>query len=266
MIVSETFLNKARSAFDLNEYEIKTWTALLSRNESTAGELAEISTVPRSRVYDILESLTAKGFVVKKKGSPIKYKTVTPEEALKAAKENSFKQAELKSTEFEEVRSTGNFKELEKLYKKGSSEVASHDLAGLIKGRNNIHSQMLSLVSNAKKTISIVTTRDGLDRKSDKLGAELKKAKSRGVSIKIAAPLNSMSEVSAAIQDIAEFRKIDGKQSRFAIADSKSMLMLLSHDNEVHENYDFGVWVDSSFMAKGFEHIFENTWKGMKKL
>jgi len=55
--VNEEFLKKLRSSFDLNIYEVKVWTALLSRGVAAAGELADISGVPRSRSYDVLESL-----------------------------------------------------------------------------------------------------------------------------------------------------------------------------------------------------------------
>ena len=54
MIVKEEFLSRLRKIFDLNLYEVKIWTALLSRGTSTAGELSNISDVPRSRTYDIL--------------------------------------------------------------------------------------------------------------------------------------------------------------------------------------------------------------------
>ena len=64
MIVKEDFLKKLKGSFDLNIYEVKIWTALLSKGVSSAGELSDISEVPRSRSYDILESLEKKGFVV----------------------------------------------------------------------------------------------------------------------------------------------------------------------------------------------------------
>ena len=64
MIIKEDFLNKLRHYFGLNLYEVRIWTALLSRGISSAGELADISDVPRSRAYDVLESLEKKGFIV----------------------------------------------------------------------------------------------------------------------------------------------------------------------------------------------------------
>jgi len=264
MIVSETFLQKTRSAFGLNEYEVKTWTALLSRNESTAGELAEISSVPRSRVYDILESLTSKGFVIKVKGSPIKYKSITPEEALEAAKKNAVKGAEKESKRFEKVKSLSEFKELEKLFKKGHVKL-QEDIAGVIKGRSNIDSQLISLVGNAKDSITIMTTKEGAFRKAEKLGQELKKAKKRGVSVKLAAPVESVDELPADIKKLAETRKHDGKKARFIMADNQA-LFILNDDQKVHENYDMGIWVNSEFLTNGFRHFFENSWKGMSEL
>ena len=70
MIVKEEFLSKLRRYFALNLYEVKIWTALLSRGVSTAGELSDIANVPRSRSYDVLESLEKKGFAERMRNSP----------------------------------------------------------------------------------------------------------------------------------------------------------------------------------------------------
>ena len=83
MIVKDEFLGRLRKIFDLNLYEVKVWTALLSRGTSTAGELSTISDVPRSRTYDILESLEKKGFIVMKLGKPIKFVAINPKKLLK---------------------------------------------------------------------------------------------------------------------------------------------------------------------------------------
>lgn len=88
MIVKEEFLSKLRRYFGLNLYEVKIWTALLSRGVSTAGELSDIANVPRSRSYDVLESLEKKGFVVMKVGKPIKYLAVSPKEVVERVKKN----------------------------------------------------------------------------------------------------------------------------------------------------------------------------------
>ncbi len=266
MIVTETFLNKAKSAFDLNEYEVKTWTALLSRNESTAGELAEISTVPRSRVYDILESLTKKGFVIKKRGSPIKYKTVSPDEALLAAKRNAIKNAEKEAKEFEKVKRTTGYKELEKLYMNGNKNIET-GVSGLIKGRKNVNALLLSLVSKAKKSLVLSTTKPGLARKAQLLDKELKNAKKKGVSVRLVAPVYSMEELPENLQKLVTVKRNASQDARFLIVDNEDAVFILNHDKDVHEAYDSAVWVKSPFLVQGFQHFFENSWKkNMKKI
>src|SRR3989338_5155735 len=95
MIVQEQFLKKLRSAFNLNIYEVKIWTALLSKGVASAGELSDISNVPRSRSYDVLESLEKRGFVLMKLGKPIKYIAVKPEEIFLREKKRLMDDAEL---------------------------------------------------------------------------------------------------------------------------------------------------------------------------
>ncbi len=48
---------KIKDYFNLNIYETKVWLALLGKGSASAGEIASISGVPRSRTYDVLESL-----------------------------------------------------------------------------------------------------------------------------------------------------------------------------------------------------------------
>ena len=86
MLVEKDFLKKLSSQLGLNIYEAKLWTALLSRGISTAGELSDIANVPRSRSYDVLESLEKKGFIIQKLGKPIKYVAIPPTEVLERIK------------------------------------------------------------------------------------------------------------------------------------------------------------------------------------
>lgn len=256
MIVSEDFLAKARSAFDLNEYEIKTWTALLSRGESTAGELAEISTVPRSRVYDILEGLTKKGYTAKRNTTPIRYKTVSPADALKAAKKNAHLNADLESARLEKTKSTDVFRELDKLYRKGSEEIKP-EVVGLVKGRRNIHAHLKTMVADAKKSVTIASTKEGLLRKAGVLAAELKKAKTRGVAVKL---ISADASLPDSLKNVAELKK-SKESARFVLVDDKAVLFMLDHDDNVHEAYDTGVLVTSPLFARSFEHVFNNHWE-----
>ena len=210
MIVNEEFLNKIRRFFGLNLYEAKIWIALLSRGISTAGELSDIGDVPRSRAYDILESLEKKGFVVMKLGKPIRYVAVDPKEVLERVKKNIRKQAEENIQKLKELTETDVLKELELLYKQGVEFIEPTDLSGALRGRHNIYSHLETMIKGAQKSITLVTTSKGLLRKVEALRGVLEKLKKKGVKIRIAAPIEK--DNSHILKDIAKVAEVVAKE------------------------------------------------------
>ena len=186
MIANGEFLSRLRKIFDLNLYEVKVWTSLLSRGVSTAGELSNISDVPRSRTYDILESLEKKGFIIMKLGKPIKFVALKPVEVVDRVKRNMITKAQEKSKRLEQLKGEEVLTELTNLYTTGIKFVEPADLSGSLKGRQNVYNHLDMMIKNAKKSAIIVRTAEGLNRKFEALGPTLEKAKKRGVSIKIA--------------------------------------------------------------------------------
>ena len=169
----DEFLNKLRHYFGLNLYEVRIWTALLSRGVSTAGELSDIGNVPRSRAYDVLESLEKKGFVTMKLGKPIKYLAVEPKEVIERVKKLVKKKAEVKSKKLDGLKGTDVLKELNLLHKQGIDYVEPTDLSGAIRGRHNIYTHLETMIKGASKSITLVTTSKGVLRKVDALKPEL---------------------------------------------------------------------------------------------
>src|SRR3990167_4807938 len=86
MMIRSELVKRIKEYFNLNIYETKVWIALLSRGIASAGEIATISGVPRSRTYDVLESLEKRGFAIVKIGKPVKYIAVKPVEVLEKMK------------------------------------------------------------------------------------------------------------------------------------------------------------------------------------
>lgn len=264
MIVQKDFLNKLKD-FGLNSYESKLWTALLSRGISTAGELSDIANVPRSRSYDVLESLEKKGFIIMKVGKPIKYIAVPPEEVMERLKKKLKEDVDQEISMLEELKETKILDELNLLHKQGIELVDPTDLSGSFRGRESLYNHIESLIKNAKKSIVLMTTSSGLLRKDKELKRALKKAKENGVSIKIVANISKDKIKSLELSKIAEIRQ-SSEKARFIIIDEKDIVLMLLDDKEVHPSYDVGVWVKTEFFAKAFSNMFNSIWKGMKKL
>lgn len=264
MIVKEDFLNKLRNLFGLNLYEVRIWTALLSRGVSTAGELSEIGNVPRSRAYDVLESLEKKGFIITKLGKPIRYIAVDPKEVVERVKKYFVNGAHVRVKRLDELRGGDVLSELNTLHKQGIEFIEPSDLSGAIRGRHNIYTHLETMIKGAQKSVVIMTTSKGLMRKVEALKPELERLKKKGVKIKIAAPMTK--ECAPAVQDIqkiAEVKHAKEINARFCIVDGKELMFMVLHDDDVHPTYDVGVWVNTPYFASAMEQLFDMNWKEM---
>ncbi|MBD3247407.1 hypothetical protein GF378_02190 [Candidatus Pacearchaeota archaeon] len=267
MIVKEEFLGRLRKIFDLNLYEVKVWTALLSRGTSTAGELSNISDVPRSRTYDILESLEKKGFIVMKLGKPIKFIALKPKEVVERVKRNLMKNAKEKTKRLEKLKDDDVLQELSGLFEQGVKFVEPTDLSGSLKGRQNLYNHLDMMIRNAEETITLVTTAEGLNRKLEALMPSLEKVKKRGVKIRVAAPIDKNNKkIAKDFKKVAEVKNFQRTKARFMIVDSKELMFMLLDDEKFHPNYDIGVWINTEFFAQALESLFELAWKDMKKV
>lgn len=264
MIVQKDFLNKLKD-FGLNTYESKLWTALLSRGISTAGELSDIANVPRSRSYDVLESLEKKGFIIMKLGKPIKYVAVPPEEVLERVKKKVVDDADKHTQILDSLRGSEILTELSLLHSQGVELVEPTDLSGAIKGRSNLYNHMESMIKSAETSVDIMTTSEGFVRKADTLKSLLQKAKERKVRVRIAAPLTKDTEKAVKeLKNVAEIKHVSEVKSRFCIIDGKQILFMLLDDAEVHPTYDSAVWVSTPFFATALQTMFETQWAQTK--
>jgi HTH-type transcriptional regulator, sugar sensing transcriptional regulator len=71
----------------LTEYEAKAYATLVGSGEATAREVHELCGVPRTRIYDILKDLAAKGFVEYLEGSPAYYRAVEPDRIMEGLRD-----------------------------------------------------------------------------------------------------------------------------------------------------------------------------------
>ena len=264
MIVKEEFLSKLRRYFSLNLYEVKIWAALLSRGVSTAGELSDIANVPRSRSYDVLESLEKKGFVIMKLGKPIKYLAVPPTEVLERVKKNMKKDADEKMGRLDELKNTEVLKELNTLHTQGIDLVEPTDLSGSLRGRHNLYNHLELTIRNAEESVIIMTTSQGFIRKIEGFKPVFEKLKKRGVKIRIAAPLTKdCADAMKDIKDVADVRHTDSK-ARFCVVDGKEIVFMVMDDAEVHPTYDIGIWINTPFFANAIYELYDLAWKSMK--
>jgi len=264
MIVKDEFLSKLRRYFGLNLYEVKIWAALLSRGVSSAGELSDIANVPRSRSYDVLESLEKKGFIVNKMGKPIKYIAIPPKEVVERLKKNLRRESEAKVKRLDDLKDSNVLNELNVLHTQGIELVEPTDLSGSLKGRHNLYDHLELTIKSAEKDVVIMTTTEGLMRKADALLPVFEKLKKRGVKIRIAAPLTKeCRDIYTEMSKVAELRDSGNLNGRFVIIDGKEITFMMLDDATVHPSYDLGIWVNTPFFTSALVGLFDMAWKDM---
>lgn len=264
----------ALKAIGLNLYERKLWVALLSRGKSTAGELSDISGVPRSRCYDVLESLADKGFVILQPGKPMSYVAIAPGDAFERAKKRTAQKALDMTERIDRIKKSDVLKDLNKIHKESVSIVKPEDLTGALKGRFSMHDQLGSMFKRAKKNIHVVTTKQGLQELHEKHLQSIQKAVKSGVDVKIIAPINKQNlDIAkslakfAKIKDISNIESLEKLSARFAVVDGDKFLMALTDDEKTHPAQDVSLWTESAHAASGvMKPMFNMLWKNAKNI
>ena len=255
MIQQNQFLLDVKKQFRLNIYEVKIWTALLSRGIASAGELADISGVPRSRCYDVLESLEKKGFIIMKIGKPIKYIAVNPDAILERIKNNIETGAEQLATQFENIKGTEEFKDLELLYKTGVKHIDISSISKSIVGRTNINRHIKDMLSRAKMRVVVVVTQENVKRIAKVIKGFMQNFTKKAIKVKLYAPKK---EVIAKKINVEHFEY--NPNSSFVTVDNKEMLFIISNQN-VAPDYEVAVWINSPFFVNAVNVLFEESLK-----
>lgn len=265
-MLASTRLMDALKGIGLNLYERRLWVALLARGTSTAGELSEIANVPRSRAYDVLQALAEKGFVLLQTSRPIRYVAVPPEEALERAKKKIEEKLMEMQKRIDELKNSNLMQELNEIFNKGLKIVSPEELTGAIKGKYSVSQQLDSMFREATKNISIVTTPEGLNELLSIHMDTLRKAKERGVNIRIAiSGTERCAEAIKAFSGIADLRAMDEKEipiyGKFFVVDGKQLAFSLT-DTKVHSTQDIAVWSRSEHAASNvLEPLFRLVWQ-----
>ena len=273
MVASQETLDKLED-IGLNMYERKIYSALLGRSVSTAGELSEMTNVPRSRAYDVLESLAEKGFVVIKSSKPMEYVSIPPQQAIENIKEQHRKELEEKLDKLDSFKDSEAVAELENLYDQGVELVDPAEMSGSLKGKHQIQQHMGTMMQEAEDSIKVMTSEQGLNDLRESHFDLIQEAEEQGVNVQILTPISAENQDSyhqlkghAEIREVSneEIEHFDIPNGRFTIIDNDSATMSMTHD-EVHKTQDTAFWTKSDHVAQEtLGPMFEMVWHHSKE-
>jgi len=258
MIIKPELVKKIRDYFNLNIYETKVWLALLGKGIASAGEIAEMSGVPRSRTYDVLESLEKRGFAISKLGKPAKYIAVKPGIILEKMKSHTMKSAEEKVQTLSKLKDSSEYSELENLYNTGIQPIKHENLSGAVKGKSTIHSHVKEILENAKKEVIICTSTKDFSDKLRFFSNTITKLNKNNVKIKIALS-GTDSEIKKLSTKIKEKIKKIEITAKFFIVDQEQVLFMLNQGAIAEE--EIGIWLNTEFFTSALVYLFNQIWE-----
>jgi sugar-specific transcriptional regulator TrmB len=146
--------------FDLGEYEIDAYLAVLDQGQLTASEIAEHTDIPQPRVYDTVRSLSDRGLVELRESRPLRVVAVDPGEA------------------FSDVQ-TSLSEMVEALEGRYTAPARDTEAVSLVKSRSTILRYFEEVIGAAEYELALSATPDLVRRFEDELAA----AGERGVSV-----------------------------------------------------------------------------------
>ena len=137
----------------LSKREAEVYLALLQKKEFTAPDIAKITTITRTKVYEILQNLINKGLCSENHKDAVKvYRGVNPKIAIKNILEihkNELEKKKKIARNFEDI--------LTSIYKENLTNYDPLDYIEVVKDRGQIKERWLKLQASTKKELLIFT-------------------------------------------------------------------------------------------------------------
>ncbi|PIV89744.1 MAG: hypothetical protein COW47_01225, partial [Candidatus Huberarchaeum crystalense] len=247
-------VRQLRSTFFLNTYEAKALNVLLQHGTLTPAEISVYTKIPKARTYDTLEGLFMRGFILKKKGRPVKYIAKDPETMIAPVieKMDAIHNSKVQTIKNQE-KSGGLISKLKQLFEQRTTKqnLTSYEIFG----RSNILSFLKTAITGTKKEI-LVSYNSAIDIMSAKndISALLSSAISKEISVKFLTYTNPC----ALNPNLKECEvKVYPKQLvRFWIFDKTKILLYLNDNPATKENEEACIFIESPIIAAFLGEIF----------
>jgi len=247
---------KSLENIGLTSYEIRSYTTLLKEGEINASEISEKSSVPYSKIYEVLGILEEKGWIGSDDSRPTKYFAKSPTTALETTKQSA-------ENEFLKNQSV-ILTELTSLYEKsGTSEKPD---IWVISGAMNIVAKIMELVENCRSEVLIAIPQAGEEIVKQAL-PKLRQLNEKGVKITILTSDKLDKESVKAISRIAKIKIKSGLFGGGIISDKRYVVILMGPEISGSKTTDIvAIWADHAGLAGFAKEYFEYLLKDAKEV
>ncbi|MHA1699866.1 MAG: TrmB family transcriptional regulator [Promethearchaeota archaeon] len=247
-------VKKALKSLGFSDYNIIIYETLLREKELDARQLSQKAKVPYSRVYEILNDMIEKRYIIKLDGRPSTYKPCSPIDVLKEIQKR-------RDQEFEQNSKIVKDTLMNIFTEKRSAATAN---VAITFGMSTNTTRMLNVIKNAVRSISMIIRDEAVF--IPKIMGELSLLKLKHVKAKIL--LSSSSKSKAYIEEIsrvAEIKYLDDPPITLLIGDEQNVLIIAAGDYLKKVSDDLvGMSISNSPSAFVINSLFQNLWKAGK--
>jgi sugar-specific transcriptional regulator TrmB len=250
--------------FKLSSYEARTYLALLKRGKQNPKQISISAEVPMPRVYDTLESLMSKGFVIKQEYN---YSPIPPRQALRgrtAQFETLFSQEQGHRKQAEEELSSS----LESAVSRSEPRGTAGEIS-ILKGFNSISNKFVELLENSNDVILVAKRAVDAKEVFIPLLTEYAAGNKGSKRVRIIVPRRikiANSEAEMARKASAEIRKSDHIIFDMMIADTDDVIIGVPDPLSEEINHAIAIWVSNRSFASSTRNAIEEIWKTADKV
>ena len=243
----------------LNVYEAKAYAGLLGKESFTATQVADISGVPRQRIYDILASLVERGLAISrpsKRGT--RYAAVAPELALSALLEQEEKRLNHLQGVTNELIDT-----LSAQYKIGKQENGRLEYIEVLRGRTAINQRFAQIQQNCRREILVLTKPPYAKPPQENIeGIETVKRHIRACSIyenSVLLDPETRQGVASFLQHGEDARFVDALPLKLVIVDEE--IVMFAMEDPIVGRTDLTIMtIENTQLARLLKLAFESIW------
>jgi sugar-specific transcriptional regulator TrmB len=246
-------VKEAMKKLGFSEYNIIIYETLLKEKELDARVLSQKTQVPYSRVYEILNEMIEKGFIIKLDGRPSTYVPKSPIDVLQGIQQQYEKEFAVNSAIVKEP--------LMSFFSETRSAQTAQISITYGKATNVVH--VKNLIRNAVRSICMLVT--DYDLLFPDILDELKLLKLKHVKplIILSRKLEKNKDVTA-LQDTGDIKFMGVPPTNMFVADDQNVLIVAAGDYVKNMSEDM-VGVSMSHASMGFisKLIFKNLWDNL---
>jgi len=239
----------------LSPYEARAYLILLERGESKASQIATASRIPRGRIYEVLESLHAKGLVSVVSAKPLLYRSV----ALKAFIER--RREELRATE----------DDLETSATRLMASVAPHPTPGptgeflLFRKRQVVVRKLREMIEGARKEVIISASEMCLVRGSRLFMDSYRDRAKAGVSLRVSTRITPQNRAAVEVvrQEVdVHHTELGNRGTSIIVVDGTEVFICHWNpdDEDLYFGDDVGLWSTNPGVVESFHTIVADAW------